>query len=74
MKPMLSFLPIFLLASRLSDFWYALPLIAAISLVYAGTRYEAMEDILARALRMAFWTVLFLSLFFVVLFLVAWWL
>lgn len=63
-----------LLATRYSDFWYALPLIVAISLVYAGTRYEAMSDILSRALRMASWSVFFLALFFVFLFLIAWWL
>ncbi|MBX7072260.1 MAG: hypothetical protein K1X71_03865 [Pirellulales bacterium] len=63
-----------LLASHVADLWYALPLIVSISLVYAGTRLEHMEDILPRAARMAWWTIFFLSLLFVLLYLVARWL
>lgn len=44
-------LPPVLLAARMSDIWYAIPLIIAVSLVYAGTRYEALDEILHRALR-----------------------
>jgi len=35
--------------------WYAVPLIVAISLVYAATRHELMAPILSHALRTAAW-------------------
>lgn len=63
-----------LLGSQMFDLLYALPLVIAISLVYSGTRYEDMPDICWRALRMGLWTVFFLSLFFVALLLISWWL
>ncbi|MDO4585422.1 MAG: hypothetical protein Q4D62_15145 [Planctomycetia bacterium] len=37
------------------DFVYAVPLIAATSLVYAASRYEAMHEVLANAARIALW-------------------
>jgi len=40
-----------LLAVRLNSFWYALPLILALSLVYAGTRHERPPQIAAAAVR-----------------------
>jgi uncharacterized membrane protein YbhN (UPF0104 family) len=64
----------FLLAAHMGDLWLALPLVIAISLVYSGTRYEDMHEILWRALRMGLWTVFFLVLFFVLLLLISWWL
>jgi hypothetical protein len=67
-------IPDLALAMGWTDLWYALPLIVAISLVYAGTRYEDLREILPRAARMAGWTVFFLTLFFVILLLIAWWL
>lgn len=68
-----AWIPLLLASSggRINDLWYALPLIASISLVYSATRHEAMEIILPRALRMAFWIVFFLSLFFVALYFIA---
>lgn len=59
------------MGGRTSDLWYALPLIVSISLIYSATRHEAMEDILPRAMRMAFWIIFFLSVFFVLLYFVA---
>jgi hypothetical protein len=38
-----------------SDIWYAVPLLIAISLVYAATRHEAISDILRASLRIATW-------------------
>lgn len=64
----------FLLAAQMSDLWYAIPLVTAISLVYSGTRYEDMREILWRSLRMGLWTIFFLTIFFIVLLLIAWWL
>lgn len=37
------------------DFIYAIPLILAISLVYAASRYEAMHEVLTNAARIALW-------------------
>lgn len=38
-----------------AELWYALPLIVSVSLVYAATRYEPMEFIIAHAIRTAVW-------------------
>jgi hypothetical protein len=39
---------------------YSLPLIASISLVYAGTRHEDMPSILIHALRFGAWIIAFM--------------
>lgn len=62
-----------LIALGRKDLWYALPLIIAVSLVYAATRHELMESILAHALRIGVWIVGFMAVVFVVLLLIAWW-
>lgn len=57
----------------LSDnLWYALWLVAAISLVYGATRHERMRPILGHAARVAFWIVSFMVGVFVALTLVLW--
>jgi hypothetical protein len=58
----------------LSEIWFALPLIIAISLVYAGTRHEAMPVILMHAARVAGWISGFMALIWIVLLIVSWWL
>ena len=58
-----------LLALRL---WYALPLIVAISLVYAATRHEFMGPILHHAWRIAVWIMGFMLIVFVVLLVLEW--
>ena len=63
--------PIPLLA-QVNDMWYALPLIIAVSLVYAATRHEEMVPILAHAGRLALWIVGFMLAIFALLFLVSW--
>ncbi len=63
-------LPI-LLAARVNQFWYALPLIVTISLVYAATRHEEMTPILQHALRLGIWIVGFMAVVFVVLLLMS---
>jgi hypothetical protein len=55
-----------ILTSRL---WYAVPLIVAVSLVYAATRHELMEPILRHALHTAVWIVGFMLVVGFVLFL-----
>lgn len=42
-----------ILALSIKQSWYALPLIVAISLVYAATRHELMKPILVQAARTA---------------------
>ena len=51
-----------------SSFWFALPLIACVSLVYAATRHEDVGDILRHALRVAIWITGFMILVFGILF------
>ena len=55
-----------------ADLWYALPAIAAISLVYAATRHERMAPILAHAGRVAVWIVGFMFAVFAVLQVISW--
>ena len=56
----------------MNDFWYALPLVIAVSLVYAASRHEAMELILGHAMRFGTWIVGFMAVVFVVLLLGMW--
>lgn len=46
---------------------YSLPLVVAISLVYAATRHEAMRPILDHALRFGFWVLAFMVIVFALL-------
>lgn len=63
----------FLLAStHVKDFWYAFPLIVAVSMVYAATRHELMGPILAHALRIGVWIVGFMLIVLVVLMTISW--
>lgn len=55
-------------------FWYLIPLLVAISLVYAGTRQEAMEMILAHAWRTAVWIIGFMLVIFLILLSMSWFL
>ncbi len=62
-----------LLASMgIKDFWYALPLIVAVSLVYAATRHERMGPILSHAVRIGVWIVGFMMIVLVVLLAISW--
>lgn len=58
--------------SQMNDMWYALPLIIAVSLVYAATRHEDMLSILAHAGRLAMWIIGFMVVLFVILFALSW--
>ncbi len=60
--------PAMLLATRINNLWYALPLIAAVSVVYSATRHEAMEAILVGALRIGTWIGGFMLVVFAILF------
>jgi cytochrome c oxidase assembly factor CtaG len=50
-----------------TDLWLALPVIVAVSLVYAATRHERMAPILAHACRTAGWIVGFMLALLIVL-------
>jgi hypothetical protein len=59
-------LPI-LFAAHVAQIWYSLPLVVAISLVYAATRHEHMMPILQHALRFGLWIVGFMAVVFALL-------
>ncbi len=63
-----------LAAVAVHDFWYTVPLIIAVSLVYSATRHEQMSPILTHALRIGIWIVGFMLIIFAVLALISWWL
>ena len=53
-----------------NSFWFALPLIVSVSLVYAATRHEEVGAILSHAFRVAVWIAGFMLLVFGILYLV----
>ena len=53
------------------SFWFALPLIVSVSLVYAATRHEEVGAILSHAFRVAVWIAGFMVLIFGILYLVS---
>ena len=61
-----------LLAAQIGHFWYALPLIVAVSLVYAATRHEQMGPILVHAYRIGIWIATFMLVVLAVLLLLSW--
>lgn len=63
---------ILLASTRIKDFWFALPLIVVVSLVYAATRHELMGPILSHALRIGVWIVSFILMVLVVLLTISW--
>jgi hypothetical protein len=56
----------------INQLWYAVPLIVAVSLVYAATRHEEMGPILRHAVRIGVWIVGFMAVVFAIL-LAMWW-
>ena len=54
-----------------NDMWYTLPLIVAVSLVYAATRHEQLSPILRHVLRIGIWIRGFMAVIFAVLMLMA---
>ena len=54
--------------------WYALPLVVAVSLVYAATRHEDMRPIFFHAARFATMIVAFMAVIFAALYAIGWWL
>jgi hypothetical protein len=54
----------------ISQLWYAVPLVVAVSLVYAATRHELMEPILRHTVHTVIWITGFMLAVFAVLFVV----
>ena len=52
--------------------WHAIPIIAAISLVYGATRHELMRPILYSAYRTAVWIVTFVAVIVAILLVIGW--
>lgn len=65
-------LPLLLADWTNSQLWFAIPLIASISLVYGATRHEHMRPILQHAWRTARWIVGFMAIIVAVLTVIAW--
>lgn len=65
-------LPTLALFAAINQFWYAVPLIVVVSLVYAATRHELMKPILQHAARTAVWISGFMVVVFVVITLISW--
>ncbi len=62
------------MAVLLGRLGYSLPLVVAISLVYAATRHEAPRPILEHAARFAFWVLAFMVLVYLVMAVTRFWL
>ncbi len=62
-----------LAALGINQLWFALPLIVAVSLVYAATRHEEMVSILVHAFRIGVWIVGFMVVVFAILAAMSWW-
>jgi hypothetical protein len=52
--------------------WFALPIIASVSLVYSATRHEEMGPIVIHAARFAVWIFVFMAIVFAVLQAMSW--
>jgi hypothetical protein len=55
-----------------NQFWYLLPLLVTVSLVYGATRHELMQPILVHAYKSAVWMVSFMFTVFAVLWVLSW--
>jgi hypothetical protein len=66
-------MPSLLGASLLAaQFWYIVPLILAVSLVYGATRHELAWPIVQHSYKTAVWMLTFMGAIFAILFLVSW--
>jgi hypothetical protein len=65
--------PVLSTVLEVSMLWYALPLVVAVSLVYAATRHEAMGPILHHAVRVGAYIVSFMFVVFAVFWLLSLW-
>jgi hypothetical protein len=56
-----------LLAAQINEWWYALPLVVVVGVVYAATRYERADDILIGSVRSIVWVCGFMAIIFGIL-------
>ncbi len=61
-----------LVFGQINQMWYVVPLIMVVSLVYSGTRHEAMRPILEHSVRLAFSIVVFMGIVLAILSLLSW--
>jgi hypothetical protein len=54
-------------------YWFLVPLVLVISLVFSATRHEHWQTIVLRAMRSATWSMVFLGIVFLVLLVISWW-
>ena len=59
--------------ATINIYWFVLPLVVVISLVFSATRHEHWQPIVSGAIRTGIWLLVFLGIFFLVLFVVSWW-
>jgi len=55
-----------------SELWLVVPLVIVISLVYGATRHELIGPILQQAFKAGVWIVGFMSIIFVLFFVISW--
>ena len=60
-------IPMLLFAAQINEWWYALPLVVVVGVVYAGTRYERPDDILIHSVRSIIWVCGFMGIIFAIL-------
>lgn len=61
-----------LIAASATKLWHLVPLLTAVSLVYAATRHELLAPIVAHAVRFAIWILVFMAIVFGVILLIEW--
>ena len=54
-------------------YWFLVPLVLAISLVFSATRHEHWQPIFSGAMRLATWSLVLLGIVFLVLLGASWW-
>ena len=63
-------LPLLFGAFWAGRWWYAIPLIVSISLVYGATRHEHIVPIAVNAYKSALWIVIFMAVIFLVIWII----
>ncbi len=61
------------LLAAVPRFWYALPLVVVVSLVYGATRHEHLREILIHSFRSALWVVGFMGIIFAIIYTAGFW-
>lgn len=62
-----------LAAGNSAGFWYCVPLVVVVSLVYGATRHEHLREILVHAFRSAVWLVTFMGAIFAMIWVAGYW-